>query len=307
MVLSVCALAVCAEKPAATARVRTRDTRFMGKAFRGSSGEHCRHMLENGPTPMIPAAKRRQCRQLPAKTGRAMNRRSQQAPQLAATWIVGAITERLASRVKGLTADFCVLLVAGKPLQPLGLPPYQALRAAVATKSLWCKCMKSSGADGKPTPQQAETRLVTAGRDREAQKGFVNPAVFHGSTVLYPTVEDLHAHRGEYTYGRHGTPTTRALQDVMMALEGPQCAGVGIAPSGLAAISTTLLAVLKTGDHLLVCDNVYRPSRNFCNGVLARYGVETTYFDPLIGAAIEKLFKANTRAVLVEAPVSQSF
>ena len=92
-----------------------------------------------------------------------------------------------------------------------------------------------------------------------------------------------------------------------MALEGPQCAGVGIAPSGLSAISTTLLSVLKAGDHILVCDNVYRPSRNFCNGMLARYGVETTYFDPLIGAGIDKLFKPNTRAVLVEAPGSQSF
>jgi cysteine-S-conjugate beta-lyase len=167
--------------------------------------------------------------------------------------------------------------------------------------------MKPSGPDKKPTSQQTETRLVTAGRDPDAQKGFVNPAVFHGSTVLYPTAEDLHAHRADYTYGRHGTPTTRALQDVMMALEGPQCAGVGITPSGLAAISTTLLSVTKAGDHILVCDNVYRPSRNFCNGVLARYGVETTYFDPRIGAGIEKLFKPNTKAVLVEAPGSQSF
>jgi cystathionine beta-lyase len=157
------------------------------------------------------------------------------------------------------------------------------------------------------TYQKAETRLVTAGRDTKAQKGFVNPPVVHGSTVLYPTAEDLHAHRGEYQYGRHGTPTTRALQDTLMALEGPQCAGVGLAPSGLAAISTTLLAVCKAGDHILVCDNVYRPSRNFCNGLLARYGVETTYFDPLIGAAVERLFKPNTRAVLVEAPGSQSF
>jgi cystathionine beta-lyase len=148
---------------------------------------------------------------------------------------------------------------------------------------------------------------VTAGRDTRAQKGFVNPPVFHGSTVLYPTAEDLHAHRSEFQYGRHGTPTTRALQDVLMALEGPQCAGVGLAPSGLAAITTTLLSVLKAGDHLLVCDNVYRPSRNFCNGMLARFGVETTYFDPLIGAGIEKLFKPNTQAVLVEAPGSQTF
>ena len=161
--------------------------------------------------------------------------------------------------------------------------------------------------DGPSNPQKSETRLVTAGRDSKAQKGFVNPPVFHGSTVLYPTAEDLHAHRGEFTYGRHGTPTTRALQDVLMSLEGPQCAGVGLAPSGLAAITTTLLSVLKAGDHLLVTDNVYRPSRNFCNGMLARYGVETTYFDPLVGAGIEKLFQPNTRAVLVEAPGSQSF
>ncbi|MGJ5220936.1 cystathionine beta-lyase [Bradyrhizobium oligotrophicum] len=163
----------------------------------------------------------------------------------------------------------------------------------------------SKGAE--PVPQHAETRLVTSGRDTKAQKGFVNPPVFRGSTVLYPTAEDLHAHRGEFTYGRHGTPTTRSLQDMLMALEGPQCAGVGLVPSGLSSISTALLAVLKAGDHLLICDNVYRPSRNFANGLLARFGVETSYFDPLIGAGIEKLFKPNTRAVLVEAPGSQSF
>ncbi len=167
--------------------------------------------------------------------------------------------------------------------------------------------MDSSRGSGASDPQKAETRLVTAGRDTKAQKGFVNPPVVHGSTVLYPTAADLHAHRSEFQYGRLGTPTTRALQEALMALEGPQCAGVGLVPSGLAAISTTLIAVLKAGDHLLVCDNVYRPSRNFCNGVLTRYGVETTYFDPSIGTAIETLFKPNTRAVLLEAPGSQSF
>ncbi|MHC2241039.1 cystathionine beta-lyase [Bradyrhizobium elkanii] len=167
--------------------------------------------------------------------------------------------------------------------------------------------MTSSDGSTPSHPQQAATRLVTAGRDTKAQKGFVNPPVFHGSTVLYPTAEDLHAHRAEFTYGRHGSPTTRALQDVLMALEGPQCAGVGLAPSGLAAISTTLLAVLKAGDHLLVCDNAYRPTRNFCDNMLKRYGIETSYFDPLIGAGIETLFKPNTRAVLIEAPGSQTF
>jgi len=160
--------------------------------------------------------------------------------------------------------------------------------------------------DDRLGPQQAETRLVTAGRDTTAQKGFVNPPVVHGSTVLYPTAEDLHAHRGEFQYGRMGTPTTKALQDALMALEGPHCAGVGVVPSGISAITTALLAVLKAGDHLLVCDNAYRPTRNFCNGLLARYGVETSYFDPLIGAGIADLFRPNTRAVMVEAPGSQS-
>jgi cystathionine beta-lyase len=167
--------------------------------------------------------------------------------------------------------------------------------------------MNFSRDDEQLPPLKPETALVTSGRDTKAQKGFVNPPVVHGSTVLYPTAEDLHAHRGEFQYGRHGTPTTRALQDALMALEGANCAGVGLAPSGLAAISTTLLAVLKAGDHLLVCDNSYRPTRNFCNGLLARYGVETSYYDPLIGAGIAGLFKPNTRAVIVEAPGSQSF
>lgn len=167
--------------------------------------------------------------------------------------------------------------------------------------------MNFSNDNRRSKPLSTETRLVTSGRDSKAQKGFVNPPIVRGSTVLYPTAEDLHAHRGEYQYGRLGTPTTKALQEALMALEGPQCAGVGLVPSGVAAISTTLLAVLKAGDHILVCDNAYRPTRNFCNGILSRYGVETTYFDPLVGADIARHFQPNTKAVLVEAPGSQSF
>jgi cystathionine beta-lyase len=162
-------------------------------------------------------------------------------------------------------------------------------------------------ASSKDIPLAPATRLVTSGRDTDAQKGFVNPPVVHGSTVLYASAEDLHAHRGEYQYGRHGTPTTRALQKALVDLEGPQCRGVGLAPSGLAAISTALLATLKAGDHLLVCDNVYRPTRLFCDGLLRRYGIETTYFDPLIGERVAELFTPATRAVMVEAPGSQSF
>jgi cysteine-S-conjugate beta-lyase len=167
--------------------------------------------------------------------------------------------------------------------------------------------MDSSDHSGASNPQKAETRLVTAGRDTKAQKGFVNPPVVRGSTVLYPTAADLHAHSGEFRYGRYGTPTTKALQEALMALEGPQCAGVALVPSGLAAITSTLLAVAKAGDHILVCDNAYRPTRQFCDGMLARYGVETSYFDSLIGNEIERLFKPNTRAVLLEAPGSQTF
>ncbi|MEZ0222457.1 MAG: PLP-dependent transferase, partial [Tardiphaga sp.] len=167
--------------------------------------------------------------------------------------------------------------------------------------------MTASNDNHGTTSLDTDTVIVTAGRDTKSQRGFVNPPVVRGSTVLYPTADDLHAHRGEFQYGRHGTPTTKALQEALMALEGPKCAGVGLVPSGLAAISTALLSVLKAGDHLLVSDSAYRPTRNFCNGMLARYGIETTYFDPLIGAGIEALFKSNTRAVLVEAPGSQSF
>ncbi len=167
--------------------------------------------------------------------------------------------------------------------------------------------MKSPQNKNLSRPLAASTGLVTSGRDTLAQKGFINPPIVRGSTVLYPTAEDLHAHRGEFQYGRHGNPTTKALVDALKTLEGPNCAGVGLAPSGVSAITTTLLGVLKAGDHLLVVDNAYRPTRNFCDGMLKRYGVETSYFDPLIGAGIAKLFKQNTRAVVVEAPGSQSF
>ncbi len=156
-------------------------------------------------------------------------------------------------------------------------------------------------------PLKPATRLVTAGRDTKGQHGFVNPAVYHASTVLYPTAEDQVAHRSRYQYGRRGTPTSEALEQALAAIEGDGCAGVALLPSGLAAISTALLAVAGSGDHILVTDSVYRPTRNFCEGVFKRMGVETTYYDPLIGADIAKLFKPNTRAAFVEAPGSQSF
>jgi len=157
------------------------------------------------------------------------------------------------------------------------------------------------------TPLKPDTLLVNAGRDPKAYHGFVNPPVYHASTVLYPTAEDQVAHRSRYQYGRRGTPTSEALESALTELEGGLCAGTVLLPSGLTAIATALLSVAGSGDHILVTDSVYRPTRNFCEGVLKRMGVTTTYYDPLIGAGIADLFKPNTRAVFVEAPGSQSF
>jgi cystathionine beta-lyase len=156
--------------------------------------------------------------------------------------------------------------------------------------------------------RRTATKLVTAGRDPASYHGFVNPPVYHASTVLYPNAEDFLAHRGRYQYGRRGTPTTEALEGALQELEGPQCAGVALVPSGLAAISTALLAVVRTGDHVLVTDSAYGPTRNFCEQVLTRLGVTTTYYDPTIsGADIADLIRPNTRLVYLESPGSLTF
>jgi cystathionine beta-lyase len=156
-------------------------------------------------------------------------------------------------------------------------------------------------------PLKPETRLITGGRDPQSYFGFVNPPVYHASTVLYPTAEDQVAHRGRYVYGRRGTPTSEALENAIKEIEGPKCEVVALLPSGLAAISSAMLSVLSAGDHVLVVDTAYRPTRIFCDSVLKRLNIETTYYDPLIGDGIGKLMKPNTRAVFVEAPGSQSF
>ena len=149
------------------------------------------------------------------------------------------------------------------------------------------------------------TRLVHAGRAPFEQHGFINTPIYRGSTVLYPSVEELYARRQKYVYGTKGTPTTDALETAWSEVSG--AAGTAIVPSGLAAITLALLSVVKAGDHIIISDSAYRPTRVFCDGVLARLGVETTYYDPLIGSGIADLMRANTTLVLVEAPGSQSF
>ncbi|QRM31718.1 cystathionine beta-lyase [Microvirga sp. VF16] len=156
----------------------------------------------------------------------------------------------------------------------------------------------------KPQNISERTRLVHAGRDPFEQHGFVNTPIYRGSTVLYPTTDDLLHRRGRYSYGTKGTPTTNSLETAWTELTG--AAGTVLAPSGLAAVTVALMSCLKAGDHLLVTDSVYLPTRQFCNGVLKNFGVETTYYDPQIGAGIEALICPNTTAVLTEAPGSQS-
>jgi cystathionine beta-lyase len=145
---------------------------------------------------------------------------------------------------------------------------------------------------------------VHAGREPFEQYGFVNTPIYRGSTVLYPTTDDLLHRRGRYSYGTKGTPTTNSLETAWTELTG--AAGTVLAPSGLAAVTVALMSCLKAGDHLLVTDSIYLPTRQFCNGVLKNFGVETTYYDPQIGAGIEALMRPNTTAVFTEAPGSQS-
>jgi cysteine-S-conjugate beta-lyase len=159
----------------------------------------------------------------------------------------------------------------------------------------------------KPRP---DTILATAGRDPAANHGVVNPPIYRASTILYETVAALHdaqKHRDptKTRYGRYGTPTTFALEEAIAALEGGHRSIV--VASGVAAIAGVLTAYAKAGDHLLVADTVYGPTRRFCDTVLARFGVTTTYYDPCIGGGIEALIRNNTRLIFLESPGSLTF
>lgn len=151
------------------------------------------------------------------------------------------------------------------------------------------------------------TQLAHAGNAPAANHGVVNPPVYHASTIVYPTLEALeHADRTPYEgtrYGRRGTPTTFALEEAVATLEGgDHCVAV---PSGLAAITTALLAFLKAGDHLLMVDTTYGPVRRFCDVLLSGLGIETTYYDPL--ADVTPLLRDTTRVVYLESPGSLTF
>ena len=153
------------------------------------------------------------------------------------------------------------------------------------------------------------TTLVHSGRHPEDHQGAVNPPVYHVSTVTYPTVGQMRTAEKKpfdgMRYGRYGTPTSFALEEAVCALEGGYRT-ISTA-SGLAAITGSLSALLSAGDHLLMVDSTYFPTRRFCDDHLKRWGIETTYYDPTIGAGIEALVRPNTKVIFVEAPGSLTF
>ncbi|WP_372871711.1 cystathionine beta-lyase [Shewanella sp.] len=151
------------------------------------------------------------------------------------------------------------------------------------------------------------TKIVSLGRDKKYSKGVINPPVFRASTIVFDSLEEMrfaakNKHNGEMFYGRRGTPTHFGFQAAIAELEGG--AGTALYPSGAAAIAGSLLAFLKSGDHLLMVDSAYEPSRDLCDKVLKGYGIETTYYDPLIGEDIASLIRPNTKVLFLESPGS---
>jgi cystathionine beta-lyase len=153
------------------------------------------------------------------------------------------------------------------------------------------------------------TEVLQLGRDPRRFLGAINTPIFRATTILFESAEDLEqAYRGEYPklhYGLHGLPTVVDFQDAMTALEGGHAA-VAV-PSGLTATTFPFLALAKAGDHVLVTDVVYGPTRRFCENHLRRMGIDVSYYDPLLGAAIEREFRPNTRLVFTESPGSLTF
>ncbi len=155
-----------------------------------------------------------------------------------------------------------------------------------------------------------DTRLIHAGRAKQYTGQVVNPPLVRASTIVFDTFAELkHAtqQRGNKVpfYGRRGTSTHFALQDAICELEGGS--GCALYPCGAAAVSGALLAFLTAGDHLLMVDSVYEPTRALCDKLLSSLGIEITYYDPQIGAGIAALIKANTRVIFLESPGSLTF
>lgn len=152
---------------------------------------------------------------------------------------------------------------------------------------------------------KTDTLITHAGRHPRDFHGFVNPPVVHASTVLFPNTAAMNSGDALYKYGRRGTPTTNALEEAVADLEG--ATGAKLANSGLNAIALACLSCLKAGDHFLIVDTAYGPTRHFADTVLPGFGIDVEYYDPALGGAITTLFRDNTAAVFTEAPGSLSF
>lgn len=154
-----------------------------------------------------------------------------------------------------------------------------------------------------------DTLLTHAGRNPSRYAGYVNPPIFRGSTILAESLEAWEAAKRDGNpygnYGRFGSPTINAFEDAIAELEGGH--RTQVFPSGLSACTHTLLALLEQGDHVLITDNVYGPTRSFADEILPRFGIRVTYFDPLIGAGLQNLIEPRTRVVYLESPGSLSF
>ena len=155
--------------------------------------------------------------------------------------------------------------------------------------------------------EQKQTKLITAGRDTKWTNGVVNPPVQRASTVVFKTVAEKQkamANRANKTlfYGRRGTHTHFAFQEAMTEVEGG--AGCALYPCGTAAISNAILSFVESGDHILMVDTCYEPTRDFCDVIMKKMGVETTYYDPLIGEGIRELIQPNTKILFLESPGS---
>jgi len=160
------------------------------------------------------------------------------------------------------------------------------------------------------------TKIIHAGRNPKEQGWMVNPPIYQTSTIVFPSFKDLlYAERGysnndlvqpyELKYGRYGTQTNFALEQAVAEIEGGY--NTFVTSSGAAAINTALIAFLKSGDHMLLVDNVYSPTRGFADKFLKKLGIETSYFDPKIGSDISKFIKKNTKVIFMESPGSQTF
>ncbi|MEZ5926518.1 MAG: cystathionine beta-lyase [Hyphomicrobiaceae bacterium] len=156
-----------------------------------------------------------------------------------------------------------------------------------------------------PAPRRQSTEIVHRGRAPFEQHGFVNTPVYRGSTVLFPDLETLETGNQRYTYGRKGSPSMTALEEALVHLEQGQACY--LMPSGLAAVTTALLAFVKAGDHILIADTVYQPTRRFATEVLSTLGVEVEFYDPMLGAGLAAKLKPNTQLIYAESPGSQTF